>query len=143
MTSAKQSQLYSQNNLEWIGYQVDIGKDSPFVVRLKFWRGYRGVNEAQENSKSNDACKEYKTAVDGGLANDSIPDIMMAKLIKSWLLFQKQEQLEIRNGGKAKEQLNDPSAEADKKKPTDKDPKANAQAASNAKKPAAKGNHNS
>jgi hypothetical protein len=95
-------------------------------------------NEALENAKSNDACKEYKAAIDGGMANDSVPDLLMAKLIKSWLLVQKQEQIEIRTGGKAKEPVQDALNEAEKKKPTEKDSKGNAPTA-NAKKPPPKG----
>ncbi|KAJ3270920.1 Sperm-associated antigen 17 [Terramyces sp. JEL0728] len=58
------------------------------------------VSWGLENVKSYDPCKELKTAMDGGTLESDLSDTLLAKLIKSWLLFSKQDHLDLKNGVK-------------------------------------------
>ncbi|KAJ3321959.1 hypothetical protein HDV06_003696 [Boothiomyces sp. JEL0866] len=56
------------------------------------------INDALENVKAYDACKELKLAMDGGASESDLSDLLVAKLIKCWLLYSKQEFFDIKNG---------------------------------------------
>ncbi|KAJ2995289.1 hypothetical protein HDV02_000892 [Globomyces sp. JEL0801] len=54
-----------------------------------------------ENTKTYDVCREMKALLDGGMSEAEVPEPMIAKLLKAWFLFSKQDCIDIKNGLKA------------------------------------------
>jgi hypothetical protein len=94
MTASKQTQLS-----DWIS----SGIRQKFTIcnkqEVSAW--VKIINKALENQKTNEACKEYKVASEG----DSVSDLIMAKLVKAWLMNHKQETIEIKNNLKKEQAL--------------------------------------
>ncbi|KAJ3172882.1 Sperm-associated antigen 17 [Geranomyces variabilis] len=103
------------------------------------------LNDANENAKVNDTCKELKTLLDGGTNPADIPDTLLAKLLKARLLALKAEGIEAKNAAKAAKQEiveaavtpADP-ADAAKSKPGKKDDKEKEKEKERAKSPVKK-----
>eukprot|EP00842_Homolaphlyctis_polyrhiza_P000921 jgi/Hompol1/182/HPOL_002447-RA len=103
------------------------------------------LNDALDNVKTFEPCKEIKALLDSGTPESELPDINLARLVKLWMIVSKQEGVESKNalrnmkesggdGPQPTDNTNDPLKAKQSK--IDKDKEKERAKSSNAKKPA-------
>lgn len=95
---SKQTQLLNKTNLVLNCFKADYVADFQYVRNQNYSVGYLNLNQALENSKSIDSCKEFKQSIDSGTKEDDTPAPLVAKVLRAWLVYIKQDNLDIKLG---------------------------------------------